>query len=328
MCDADDKVLSDVIMRDNNIETILHLLDFKFRNSYQVLQIVLKLCYANYKDDKGKLNSYEPFPIFFKVFRDTSDKWFKLMSKEHETALVSCCQILELLATGNQETKIKFIEQNGIENIASTLERDKIPNECKMIFIHILSKIIGSSKQVHDEIADYCQGQLINRIEKGIHILDDSRSINSIDINELEERICALANHQVGGRITFGVAKSGNIVGMRLTQKDRDEFRLGFDKLITQNIKPMILLDRTKFTFASTSGMHEDLFVVNIDIIGMDLGIHSTLDGRYMTIHNQLGYITEMSMNELKDMAAYREENRYLDEIAMLKSTIQRLKTN
>ena len=44
-----------------------------------------------------------------------------------------------------------------------------------------------------------------------------------------------------GGEIVFGISAGSNVVGVKAVRDDRDEFRLGVDKMMTDKLSPPVL---------------------------------------------------------------------------------------
>lgn len=89
--------------------------------------------------------------------------------------------------------------------------------------------------------ADYAQGEIFKVQEN--HIIIDSRSFGEIDFKQLEKKIVALANNPNGGQIAFGISSSV-VVGMHLTQKKRDMFRIAISDLTMHRITPPITSEK------------------------------------------------------------------------------------
>ncbi|XP_069184904.1 uncharacterized protein [Procambarus clarkii] len=84
-------------------------------------------------------------------------------------------------------------------------------------------------------------GSMFNVLNDDTHHIILEKSVPNIRMNTLLQIILGMLNTGLGGKIYIGLNQLGIVEGVRTSRNQRDCFMLGFTKLITSEIYPMVL---------------------------------------------------------------------------------------
>lgn len=91
------------------------------------------------------------------------------------------------------------------------------------------------------DIGEFCNGHVLNVTNDETHHLILDKSVPNIRMNTVLQIILGMLNTGLGGKIYIGLNSKGVVHGAKMTREQRDCFMLGFSKLVTSEIFPMLL---------------------------------------------------------------------------------------
>lgn len=91
------------------------------------------------------------------------------------------------------------------------------------------------------DVGELCSGHVLNVTNDETHHIILDKSVPNIRMNTVLQIILGMLNTGLGGKIYIGLNSKGVVSGAKMTREQRDCFMLGFSKLITSEIFPMLL---------------------------------------------------------------------------------------
>ncbi|XP_042883486.1 uncharacterized protein LOC122260327 isoform X2 [Penaeus japonicus] len=86
-----------------------------------------------------------------------------------------------------------------------------------------------------------CSGHVLNVTNDETHHIILDKSIPNIRMNTILQIILGMLNTGLGGKIYIGLNSQGIVQGAKMSRDHRDCFMLGFSKLVTSEIYPMLM---------------------------------------------------------------------------------------
>ncbi|XP_063587305.1 uncharacterized protein LOC134764646 isoform X2 [Penaeus indicus] len=91
------------------------------------------------------------------------------------------------------------------------------------------------------DVGELCSGHVLNVTNDETHHIILDKSVPNIRMNTVLQIILGMLNTGLGGKIYIGLNSKGIVSGAKMTREQRDCFMLGFSKLVTSEIFPMLL---------------------------------------------------------------------------------------
>ncbi|XP_047470326.1 uncharacterized protein LOC125026001 [Penaeus chinensis] len=91
------------------------------------------------------------------------------------------------------------------------------------------------------DVGELCSGHILNVTNDETHHIILDKSVPNIRMNTVLQIILGMLNTGLGGKIYIGLSSKGIVCGAKMTRVQRDCFMLGFSKLVTSEIFPMLL---------------------------------------------------------------------------------------
>ncbi|KAI8509265.1 hypothetical protein Bbelb_131130 [Branchiostoma belcheri] len=210
----------------------------------------------------------------------------------------------------------------------------KDPVVAKAFLQTVLSPDIPSSRPLSEE-PKYVQGFVVDFVEDATHDIRPQTSIDKISITVIGRITCAFLNSGRGGTLYLGIRSDYTVHGIEITRHERDEFRLGIDRLMTRMVPP-VKHDKYQVVFhpvvfrrgcdsPDTRKCVDDLHVIEVQIRPSLGVIYSTWEDRcYVRVKARN---SKLSHQEVRELVLNDEEQRYRTEVESLQREIHRLQT-
>ncbi|XP_062584273.1 uncharacterized protein LOC134246028 [Saccostrea cucullata] len=167
--------------------------------------------------------------------------------------------------------------------------------------------------------------------------LRPNKTIQTISVNTVVQHVCGMLNSGKGGNIYFGLSTTGKVIGMNFTRDDRDEFRLGVDKMMTDRLCPCLLHSCFDVVYipvvqkpeSEDDGSQElmnipDLFVGKI-VLTPSKGTFYTVTPEEDCYYRFGSRTTALTIQELRHLIILEEEEEFRDKIKKLKAELKSL---
>ncbi|XP_035699328.1 uncharacterized protein LOC118431976 [Branchiostoma floridae] len=198
----------------------------------------------------------------------------------------------------------------------------------------VLSPDIPSSRPLSEE-PKYVQGFVVDFVEDTTHDIRPQTSVDKISITTIGRITCAFLNSGRGGTLYLGIKPDYTVRGIEITRHERDEFRLGIDRLMTRMIPPVKhdkyqvvfhpVISRSGCDSPDTRKCVEDLHVIEVQIRPSFGVVYGTWEDRCYVRMNTKN--TKLTHQDVRELVLNEEEQRYQAEVESLQSEIQRLQT-
>ncbi|XP_061189416.1 uncharacterized protein LOC133197411 [Saccostrea echinata] len=167
--------------------------------------------------------------------------------------------------------------------------------------------------------------------------LRPNKTIQTISVNTVVQHVCGMLNSGKGGNIYFGLSPTGKVIGMNFTRDDRDEFRIGVDRMMTDRLRPCLLHSCFDVVYtpvvqrleAEDDGSQDltnipDLFVGKI-VLTPSKGTFYTVTPEEDCYYRFGSRTTSLSIQELRHLIILEEEEEFRDKINNLKAELKSL---
>ncbi|KAK3577801.1 hypothetical protein CHS0354_024845 [Potamilus streckersoni] len=161
----------------------------------------------------------------------------------------------------------------------------------------------------------------------------DIKQVSSISV---AQHVCGFLNNGKGGSIFFGIDKDQEVFGMELSRSDRDELRLGVDRMMVNKISPLLLHNQYEVTYypifqISKDSNREkiriqDLYVIEISVRG-NKGVMYTVTADQKCYYRFGPNTAPISPQELRHLVVIDTEFDYQEEICRLRRELEHLNT-
>lgn len=165
--------------------------------------------------------------------------------------------------------------------------------------------------------------------------LRPNKSVTTISANTVVQHVCGMLNSGKGGNIYFGLSPLGKVVGIKLNRDERDEFRLGVDRMMLDRLSPCLLhssFDVVYTPVVQKRTVEEDIirdpeeipdcFVTKIVLTPTRGALHTVTPGEecYYRFGSRT---TSLSIQELRHLIILEEEEEFRDRIKVLNTELK-----
>ncbi|XP_050389478.1 uncharacterized protein LOC126808632 isoform X1 [Patella vulgata] len=160
-----------------------------------------------------------------------------------------------------------------------------------------------------------------------------SCSLSSVSPDFLAEITCGMFNTGKGGTICFGIESDGVVFGLYLAREERDNFRVGVDKMMNERLKPAILHYQFSVTYVPVvkeNPQTESLTPLE-DVYVVEIYLESKPDIFYSCNKGQCFYrfgdkTNRLNTQEVRQLVVLEEEALFKKEIHALQSKLSSIK--
>lgn len=167
--------------------------------------------------------------------------------------------------------------------------------------------------------------------------LRPNKSVTTISANTVVQHVCGMLNSGKGGNIYFGLSPLGKVVGIKLNRDERDEFRLGVDRMMLDRLSPCLLhssFDVVYTPVVQKRTVEEDIirdpeeipdcFVTKIVLTPTRGALHTVNPGEEC-FYRFGSRTTSLSIQELRHLIILEEEEEFRDRIKVLNTELKAL---
>ncbi|XP_064617757.1 uncharacterized protein LOC135481907 [Liolophura sinensis] len=165
--------------------------------------------------------------------------------------------------------------------------------------------------------------------------LQTSMSIAHASTEIISQIVCGFLNCGRDGRIVFGVRPDGRVHGVSVNREERDQFRLGVDRMMVDKLTPLVIYSMYEIVYCPvvrpqghadplTRKLLKDVFVVEI-LLKCSPGTVYTL--RNGMLYYRLGPKTvHLNTQEMRQMVEMEEEAKCKAEVRKLQKDLETLR--
>ncbi|KAL3870851.1 hypothetical protein ACJMK2_038886 [Sinanodonta woodiana] len=167
------------------------------------------------------------------------------------------------------------------------------------------------------------------------HELRPDEDIKQVSAISIAQHVCGFLNNGKSGSIFFGIDKDQEVFGVKLSRSDRDEFRLGVDRMMVNKVSPRLLHNQFEVVYYPVVQISKDIngemtcipdhYVIEITVQGSREVIYTvTTDQK---CYYRFGPNTaQISPQELRHLVVLDTEFDYQEEICRLRRELEHLK--
>lgn len=165
------------------------------------------------------------------------------------------------------------------------------------------------------------------------HELRPNKSIFKVSSSVIAKHVCGLLNSGKGGKIYFGI--SSTVQGVEMNRDDRDEFRIGVDRMMSDKISPCVLHSMFDVIYTPVVEHDEhtntliaikDRFVAEVAVKPVSHGIMHTLkDGE--CFYRFGPHTSQLTALEMRQLIILEEEEAFMEEFKQLSMELDQLKS-
>ncbi|XP_052094600.1 uncharacterized protein LOC127730306 [Mytilus californianus] len=190
---------------------------------------------------------------------------------------------------------------------------------------------INACAKSFDNKKYFIKDQTVDIQTDSLHELRPNKTLSTVSASLIATHVCGMLNNRKGGEIIFGLSTISKAEGLKASRDDRDEFRLGVDRMMTNKLSPPALHYLFDMEYHQVVKEKEDtgqlipiqdLYIIVIRI-KPSKGILYTMrkdDNSYI----RFGSTTSpLSIQDLRNLVILEEEDRYRLQIIELRHKLQ-----
>ncbi|XP_071156571.1 uncharacterized protein [Mytilus edulis] len=190
---------------------------------------------------------------------------------------------------------------------------------------------INACAKTFDNKKYFIKDQIVDIQTDSLHELRPNKTLSTVSASLISTHVCGMLNNRKGGEIIFGLSTTSKAEGLKASRDDRDEFRLGVDRMMTDKLSPPALHSLFDMEYHQVVEDNEDskrlipipdLYIIVIRIKPSKGSLYTMK--RDNTSYIRFGSTTALlSMQDLRNLVILEEEDRYRSQIIELRHKLQ-----
>ncbi|CAC5373962.1 unnamed protein product [Mytilus coruscus] len=190
---------------------------------------------------------------------------------------------------------------------------------------------INACAKSFDNKKYFIKDQTVDVQTDSLHELRPNKTLSTVSASLIATHVCGMLNNRKGGEIIFGLSTISKVEGLKASRDDRDEFRLGVDKMMTDKLSPPALHSLFDMEYHQVVKEKEDTgqLIPIQDLYIIVIRIKPSKGSLYTMRKEDNSYIrfgsttSPLSIQDLRNLVILEEEDRYRSQIIELRHKLQ-----